>query len=308
MHNQLIVHSSAMRRAAWVGVVLFAFVAVVAQARDAGSPFGAPVIKTRTIQRESIVNHKGELSTVVQTPQPVIQVQRRLEAVSSAQASGAQVVTLQWRRHGTYTIPIRVGNFSTLVMPKGSPIVQVAFSNPDAMQVSVNAPTNVIMVRLMQPISVPGTIVTKDRVYYVTIVPSASLWDQGVYWSAASEDGSDSMPGVYTNPQADVMSSSATAPSDLKASLGGQPNFNYTIHGNENFRPLAVWDNGRFTWIQFRKNVQELPAVFVKDVNGLSIVNYTVHDSGTEIMVNRLMPSFVLRVGREEVTVLAGGR
>ena len=291
--------------------ILSSCAALPAMAGVVSSPFGSPVIRTRVVHRRDIVGGTAtSLPEVVQTPAPILRVQQQLESVSAAQSSGAEVVTLDWRRHGTYTIPIRVGMFSTLVMPKSSPVVQVAFTNPAALQVSVNAPTNVIMVRLMQPISVPGTIVTGDHTYFITVTPSDALWYQGVYWrDAPSHGAAETMDGIYTNPSAaSQLSGQSARPTELEASLGGQPNFDYRIHGDADFRPLAVWDNGRFTWIQFKKNVQELPAVFVKDRNGLNIVNYTVHDAGTEIMVNRLMPEFVLRVGRQDVVVKAGGR
>lgn len=89
----------------------------------------------------------------------------------------------------------------------------------------------------------------------------------------------------------------------------GEPNFDYAITGNSAFRPVAVWDNGRFTWIQFTSTLQELPAVFaINPKNGLQIVNYTVSANGTQILVNRLMPAFLLKLGDEEVRVSAKGR
>jgi type IV secretion system protein VirB9 len=289
-----------------LGLVL---VSGTACAGDGASPFGTPVIRTHVAPHRQIVGQGAGISSVIDTPAPVLRVQRQLESVSAEQASGAEVVTLDWHKHGTYEIPIRVGMFSTLSLPADSPIVQVAFTNKAALQVSVIPATNAIMVRLMQPISVPGAIVTSKRIYYITITPSDALWYQGVYWrNGAQDDVPESMAAAYVSPAASAAPASSTQHSPLEASLGGQPNFDYSMHGNADFRPLAVWDNGRFTWIQFPRNVQELPAVFIKDRNGLSIVNYTVHDHGTQILVNRLMPEFVLRVGHEDVTVKAGGR
>lgn len=295
--------------APWLGLALSLCMANAWAGQGGVSPFGAPVVRTHVAPRRQIVDQAHGVSQVVDTPAPVIRVQRQLESISSEQSSGAEVVTLDWRKHGTYAIPIRVGMFSTLSLPEDSPIVQVAFTNKAALQVSVIPATNAIMVRLMQPISVPGAIVTRKRIYYVTITPSDSLWYQGVYWRNDTQGAMpESMAADYVSPAAASAPAAVNPASPLEAALGGQPNFDYRMHGHADFKPMAVWDNGRFTWIQFAKNVQELPAVFIKDRNGLSIVNYTVHDHGTQILVNRLMPEFVLRVGREDITVKAGDR
>lgn len=241
----------------------------------------------------------------------LLKAQKMAETLTREQATGAQVVTLPWRAHKTYDIPIRVGMFTTFSFPKDEPIAQFAVSSPDAVQLQVNPSANVAMLKLSQPVTVIATVVTSKHIYYMQIspAPEGGAWYQGVSWSFDEGGfGAGGFGGIYTAPTvAQATSASDAAASAAPSLYTGEPNFNYTITGQAPFRPVAVWDNGRFTWIQFPSNLQELPALFATGPNGLQIVNYTVHNNGTQILVNRLLPEFVLKLGKEQVSVKAVG-
>lgn len=285
--------------------------APLAQAKD--SAFGAP--QPLAGGRELVMRGDHKLPQLVSTPPILIKAQRQLEQATARQAQGAKVVTLTWQPHGTYNIPIRPGMFSTLAFPKDEPIQQFAVSNPAAVDLDVNAAANVAMLKLKQPLVVTATVVTTKHIYYLQVSPSNGVWYQGVSWqfdAFGPFGGSGFGGGIYSAPtlgQATSPEAAAASPEQsVDAALySGDPNFNYAISGSAPFRPTAVWDNGRFTWIQFANNIQELPAVFAKTANGLEIVNYTVHNHSTQLLVNRLMPLFVLKLGKEEVTVKAMG-
>ena len=42
-------------------------------------------------------------------------------------------------------------------------------------------------------------------------------------------------------------------------------NFNYTISGNEEIAPIRIFDDGEFTYLQFRNKNKEIPAIFAVD-------------------------------------------
>ena len=61
-------------------------------------------------------------------------------------------------------------------------------------------------------------------------------------------------------------------------------------------KPIAAWDDGVRTWIQFGAR-SELPAIFVENDDGTeSLVNFSV--SQGDIVVQRVARRFVLRRGR----------
>lgn len=293
------------------GVVLLAVATTPALAASSQATFGRPIVTQRTVPNDVRV-YDGK---VVHNLPVVTQAEQELSAATAANASGAQVVTLGFGEHKTYAIPIRVGMFTTFVLPKDDPIQQFAISDPGAVQLNVNAATNTAMLKLTAPVTVAGTIVTSKHTFYLEVSPAGrdAPWYQGVNWSFNTDSFGHSSfgygvasltPASAGAPAADGM------PADSVQSAGGRayigtPNFDYTISGGASFRPVAVWDNGRFTWIQFSKKNQELPALFVDGPNGLEVVNYTVHADGTQILVNRLMPAFVLKLGKQSVRVEA---
>lgn len=280
---------------------------VCGQARAGGVQFGAPVPLRHTVARS------------VQSAAPAPDISQRLAMASTQQAAGSGIVTLQWHAHEVYPIPIRQGMFTTFQFPSGEQIKEFVISAPDSVDLHVDAAAGVAMLKLKTPVASVATVVTSARVYYLRIEPAIGAWDQGVSWEVPSGDSlgqGNFAGGIFTAPAAAAQPTTTTAPAargnaqdTSQAALYGTPNFSYhvaKIVAGAPFKPVAVWDNGRFTWIQFRKDLQELPAVFAVTPNGLEIVNYTVHNDGTQLLVNRLMPKFVLKLGKAEVTVVSG--
>ncbi|OEY86717.1 P-type conjugative transfer protein VirB9 [Wolbachia pipientis] len=79
-------------------------------------------------------------------------------------------------------------------------------------------------------------------------------------------------------------------------------NFNYSIShikGSESIVPIRAFDDGKFTYLQFRKN-SEFPAVFVVNSHGYeSLVNFRTEDDF--LIVERVNSVFTLRHGSSTV-------
>lgn len=79
-------------------------------------------------------------------------------------------------------------------------------------------------------------------------------------------------------------------------------NFNYTIAGSEEISPIRIFDDGEFTFFQFRDKNAEVPAFFVVDNQGNeAIINYRTR--GDYIVIERVSGRFTLRHGGEIVCV-----
>lgn len=73
-------------------------------------------------------------------------------------------------------------------------------------------------------------------------------------------------------------------------------NFNYSVAGPEIQAPIRVFDDGNFTYFQFRDQNSEIPAFFYVDPDGSEgILNFRTH--GDYIVVERVAPVFTLRNG-----------
>jgi type IV secretion system protein VirB9 len=78
-------------------------------------------------------------------------------------------------------------------------------------------------------------------------------------------------------------------------------NLDYTMQGKAEVAPLHVFDDGTFTYFQFRER-QDVPAIFlVADGKNESLLNY--HVSGKYVVVERTGKQFTLRSRVGEVCV-----
>lgn len=78
--------------------------------------------------------------------------------------------------------------------------------------------------------------------------------------------------------------------------------FNYTMSGPEHIAPIKVFDDGEFTYFEFRRKNAIIPAFFVVESdNSESLVNYRM--VGDYLVVERVAPRFTLRHGPDVICV-----
>lgn len=81
----------------------------------------------------------------------------------------------------------------------------------------------------------------------------------------------------------------------------GHYNFNYTARGDQSIAPLSVFDDGRFTYMDFG-NHRVTPAIFMVDPRGYeSLVNY--HVQGKYVVVEKVGAQFTLRDGDQVASI-----
>ena len=79
-------------------------------------------------------------------------------------------------------------------------------------------------------------------------------------------------------------------------------NFNYSIRGTSTIEPIRIFDDGEFTYIEFRDKNAEIPAFFNVDPAGNEqLVNF--RKRGNFIVVERVASRFTLRRGAEIICV-----
>jgi len=78
-------------------------------------------------------------------------------------------------------------------------------------------------------------------------------------------------------------------------------NFNYSISGHEDIAPIKVFDDGEFTYIQFRDKNAEIPAIFaVDDELRESMVNYRMNlDMGNTVVIEQVFKKLSIRAGNK---------
>lgn len=79
-------------------------------------------------------------------------------------------------------------------------------------------------------------------------------------------------------------------------------NFNYTIRGSSVIEPLRVFDDGEFTFFEFKNKNEEVPAFFRVDSAGNEeMINF--RKRGDYIVIERVASRFTLRRGVEVMCV-----
>lgn len=92
---------------------------------------------------------------------------------------------------------------------------------------------------------------------------------------------------------------------DLKLDAG-KYNFRYTISGADTIAPVRIFDDGEFTYFQFRDKNADIPAFFNVDSQGAeSLINYRTR--GDYIVIERVSKRFTLRHGTDIVCVFNEG-
>ena len=79
-------------------------------------------------------------------------------------------------------------------------------------------------------------------------------------------------------------------------------NFRYSLVGTETIAPIRVFDDGEFTYFQFRDKNADIPAFFLVDPSGNEgVINFRTR--GDYIIVERVSPLMTLRHGAEIICV-----
>jgi type IV secretion system protein VirB9 len=79
-------------------------------------------------------------------------------------------------------------------------------------------------------------------------------------------------------------------------------NFNYEFVGSPNIAPVKVFDDGIFTYMEFRSENAEIPAIFSVNESGYeSLVNFRVVEE--YIVIEEIVGQFTLRSGSNIVCV-----
>ena len=79
-------------------------------------------------------------------------------------------------------------------------------------------------------------------------------------------------------------------------------NFNYEFAGSKSIAPIKVFDDGIFTYMEFKNNNTEIPAIFTVNEKGYeALVNFRIVEE--YIVIEQVSPQFTLRSGGSVVCV-----
>lgn len=222
-----------------------------------------------------------------------------------------RLVVFAYDRNNTYPIYLMDALNTHFEFPEGEYVKTLSVSNcgqdSPFWTCSISEDRRHIWIKPKGPdLTNVGTIVTNRRVYEVSLhaVAQGRDWYQRVTWEGGwADEGFFEFRDQAGAGKASGGAASASTPAQ-PGSRSDSPEklrFTYAIEGSAPFRPQMVFDDGKFTWIRLGPNVQELPALFVLSGDDVELVNYS--QRGEYLLVNRLAPGFLLKLGKAEVRV-----
>lgn len=162
----------------------------------------------------------------------------------------------------------------------------------------------------------PATLVTTKRSYQLMLKSGTAdgIWYQRVHWEENHPLGSLNLNMAIPTTNADAIdkkkpisvqvsnsTSSAdfydVAPESLK-----DLDFEFSVEGDAPFKPTQVFSDGRHTWLQMPKDLNTMPAAFIKKGNELAIVNFIV--KGRYIVIQSLFEEALLKFNDQEIMIV----
>jgi type IV secretion system protein VirB9 len=220
-----------------------------------------------------------------------------LTSPSYAGSADPRLKTVLYSADEVYRLPARVGYEIDLEFQQGE--VFEGLGAGDAEGITFKAATNHLFIKPKAAnVHTNMTVLTDRRIYrfdYMTLSPDATVDQIDTVYALRFL-----YPNQVTNisvPAAGLRGSPRSVESMLQsATTIHERNVNYWYCGASQLRPIATWDDGVHTHIQFGANA-ELPAVFAINEDGIeSLVNSNIVDD--EVVVHRIVRRLVLRRGR----------
>lgn len=213
-----------------------------------------------------------------------------------------KLVTFPYDANNTYTILTRPRNITDIALHQDEEVVAMALGDTIQWMV-VEAPGHVFVKPLHPDIATSGTLVTNKRTYQLSLhsSPEDGKYYQRVTWNYPELLVLRAQQASRVKATIDLerakIESTIVSPNVSVEKL----NFDYEVSGSENWKPSQVFDDGQFTWIRLQKS-QDIPAIFSlgKDGKG-ELVNTNIR--GEYIVVQRILPQLLLKLGDKEVTI-----
>lgn len=261
------------------------------------------------------VNSKIKVSLIVACISTLWSIQSNAESKAMPFAQDEHLQTFNYDRNNTYTINTRPEIATDVELADDERIDTVVVGNSTQWVIEQDTQGKHVFVKpTIAGLFTSATVITTKRTYQLLLKSFAD--DDKFFQRVTWNDNRLTMLKNKAVEDARIAAEekAAIAKEDESKKLADQKtvwnigapiesiNFNYEISGSGEFKPMQVFDDGRFTWLKFNSPVQELPALFSPGTDGkLEVVNYVVKEN--MFMIQKVMPAALLKLGKNEVKI-----
>jgi type IV secretion system protein VirB9 len=237
-------------------------------------------------------------------------------APEAATFADTRLAVYSWNPDQVFPVLARAGMYTVLAFESGERVQGLYLSDNAKWQSHVAGDKRHVFIRPFAETATgtfnSGTVITDRRVYQLVLESRGEKerWHQRVSWyipGAAFDEleaAQTAREGRAASPTAAAIEADADSPTRVDIA---KSSFDYEIDGEVEFRPVSVFDDGRFTWFRMPAASQVSPALFAVNAKGDSELAAYVPIEGW-FKATRTAPGWLLKIGDEEVRVRARGR
>ncbi len=236
----------------------------------------------------------------------------RAELVATPLPGDTRLVQFEYDPDNTFLILARPKYLTNIEFGADERIKTVAGGDTKHWELTPTQDRRHLFVKpIYESIETSMTVITDKRTYQFVLrsTSQAAKWYQRVTWRYSQTlllELRDEEEKAHSAAKAERAASELKEAQTLAVGVNPeQLRFNYQVSGDAPFRPVSVFDDGKFTWIRMPAHLAELPALFgISNGSELAIVNYVV--KGDYLVAQRLMDSGILKLGKQEVRFTRG--
>lgn len=205
----------------------------------------------------------------------------------------ARIKSYTYHENDVYYLKGHYGFTSVIEFSPKEKVESISIGDSEAWQVIPGSRKNLIYIKpLEQNAETNMTVLTSKRIYTFELAADKAA-------SPKSRDLTFRVKFKYPEEETLELANFGNKPASKYNPLDGADasawNFDYSYAGDRGLRPKRVFDDGTFTYFEFKK-ADVTPAVFAVDEQGNeSLVNFNVE--GSYIIVNSVGRQFTLRDG-----------
>ena len=227
------------------------------------------------------------LSLAVSSPASALQTSRPI-------ATDSRIRTVRYSANEVYQFIGHYGYQSAIELEEGEKIQTVSVG--DSVAWLINPSGNRLFLKPIEQNAMTNmTIITDKRTYFFELhaEETKDIRDKNMVFAVR-----------FIYPQADSSAVDYTGADDVP-DFEREPekyNFNYSIRGSNVIEPIRIFDDGEFTYFEFKDKNAEIPAFFrVNSTGNEELINF--RKRGNYIVVERVASRFTLRRGADIICV-----
>ena len=224
---------------------------------------------------------------------PLVSSPALADRAARSGSADARIKSYTYHENDVYFLKGHYGFTSVIEFSPKEKVESIAIGDSEAWQVKPGSRENLIYIKpLLQNAETNMTVLTSKRIYTFELAAAIAS-------SPKSRDLTFRVKFRYPDEESLELANFGSLPTGKYDPLDGANiagwNFDYSYAGDRGLRPKRVFDDGTFTYFEFRKP-DVMPSIFAVDIDGNeSIVNFNVE--GSYVIVNSIGRQFTLRDG-----------